>query len=472
MTQTQKFGQIMAAAAVVLLAFWLAVYDLEFRSMWYDEWLSWNWSQMNPIVMTTDTTNNGGHPPTYYAFLWLWTTVTQTQQLSAMRLSSTLFGVMTVALTYRLSLAWFENHRVALVAALVMAISSMFVYFMRELRMYTLMTLLVTVSWWAFWRFANGKKHGALMYGLTLAVMAYTYYFTAFMAFVQLVMAVIFYRERLLRLLVVYAGVLLVLAPWVPSLVVQIQNDAQYLDEGEGLELPLIGMVGKGAASQASDADSIRSFVRRYTNGQPYVVFGLAALGAVMGAAHYWQNPERRRWFVAVLLWSAGTTLVFFGGNFITPIYNPRYLLMIVPGLGMLVALAWVDLPPRYQWALGAGLVVFGLLTHTAGFFGLREPHDDLLGTVAANFQEGDRIWYNLEAGAEGSSLFSAPEYYLAVKYTNLTEDDFIWNASEDFEDPAQVPSISAWMSGGTTVKSSRTSHMRGTCAGSSKSSL
>ena len=432
----------MAAVGVCLVAFGLATYDLEFRSMWYDEWLSWNWSQMNPIAMTIDTAKQGGHPPTYYAFLWAWTRLTMTEQISAMRLSSTLFGVLTVALTYRLTLAWFDNHRVALIAALVTAISSMMVYFMRELRMYTLMTLLVTLSWWAFWRFMSGKRSGALLYGLTLALMAYTYYFTAFMAFVQFVMALVFFRKRLLRLFAVYVGVLLVLSPWIPSLVMQIQNDAQYLEEGEGLELPIIGLVGKGAASQASDADSIRSFINRYTNGQPYVIFGLAALGAIVGAAHFWKDQQKRLWYIAALLWFAGTTLIFFGGNFITPIYNPRYLLMIVPGLGMVVAFAFVELPSRYQWLMGGGLVIFGLLTHTAGFFGLREPHNDLLGTVSAQFEEGDRVWYNLSGGAQGSSLFSAPEYYLDVKYTNLTEDDFIWDASDDFESVEEVPRV------------------------------
>lgn len=428
------------AVLICLLAFGLAVYDLEFRSMWYDEWLSWQWSQMNPVTMTTDTANHGGHPPTYYAVLWLWTRLTMTEQLSAMRLSSVLFGVMTVALTYRLTLEWFRSQPVALVAATVTTTSSLFVYFMRELRMYTLMVLLVTLSWWAFERFVHGKKHGALLYTLTLATMAYTYYFTGFIALLQFGLILLFYRGRLPRLLVSYAVVLLVLLPWLPSFIGQVQNDAQYAEYG--LELPGIGVVAKGAATQGTNMDSVRSFIRRYTNDQPYLVIGMLAVGAVIGGAHTWHAPRTRKLYVAAVLWFAGTIAIFFGGNLITPLYNPRYLIMMIPALGILIGLGFVGLPRRYQWLFGVWLVIFGVFTHTQGFFGLRTPHNELLGTVAADFQPGDRIWYNLEAGAMGSSLYDAPEYYLSVKYTGLQEEDFVWNARAELENPAEVPRI------------------------------
>ncbi len=428
------------AVGVCVFAFGLAVYDLEFRSMWYDEWLSWNWSQMNPVVMTVDTAQQGGHPPTYYAFLWLWTRITMTQQLSAMRLSSVLFGVLAVALTYRLTLRWFQSEVVALVAALTLAVSSPYVYFMRELRMYTLMVLLVVLSWWAFDRFVRRKRHGLLLYTLTLALMAYTYYFTVFIAALQLVMLLLFWRGRLPRAVVVYAGVLLLLLPWVPFLRVQIQNDAQYAEYG--LEVPGIGVVAKGAATQGTDEDSIRSFIQRYTNEQPYFIGGLVLAGTLIGGLHYFRPREQRRWYVAALLWLFGTTLIFFLGNLVTPLYNPRYLLMIVPALGIVIGLGVVELPRRYQWLVASGLVIFGMFTHTAGFFGFRTPHNELLGTVAAQFEPGDKVWYNMEAGARGSSLYSAPEYYLAVKYPNLTTDDFVWDVEDDASDPTQVDRV------------------------------
>lgn len=428
------------AVLICLLAFGLAVYDLEFRSMWYDEWLSWNWSQMNPVAMTIDTAQQGGHPPTYYAFLWLWTHLTMTEQLSAMRLSSVFFGVLTVALTYRLTLEWFRSQPAALVAAAVTATSSLFVYFMRELRMYTLMLLLVTLSWWAFERFVYRKRGGGLLYMLTLAVMAYTYYFTGFIALLQLMLILLFYRARLPRLFTIYAAVILILLPWLPSFVVQVQNDAQYAEYG--LELPLIGTVAKGAATQGTDMDSIRSFIRRYTNDQPYLIIGLVLVGAVIGGIHTRQDPRTHKLYIAALLWLFGTIIIFFGGNLITPLYSPRYLLMIVPAIGILIGLGFIELPRRYQWLFGVGLLIFGTLTHTQGFFGLRTPHDDLLGTVAAGFQPGDRVWYNLDFGARGSSLDHAPEYYLDVKYTDIQEHDFIWDADDDFKRVADVPRI------------------------------
>jgi len=408
--------------------------------MWYDEWLSWQWSQMNPVAMTIDTAQQGGHPPTYYAFLWAWTRLTMTQDLSVMRLPSVFFGVLAVALTYRLARLWFDNTWLAFSAGLVIAGNTVLVYFMRELRMYTLMMLLVTLSWWAFERFVERKRNGLLLYSLTLALMAYTYYFTGFIALLQFGLVLVFYRERLPRLLLVYAIVVMVLLPWLPSLRMQIQNDAQYAEYG--VEVPLLGAVAKGAATQSTNIDSIRSFVERYTNDEPYVVIGGLAAGLIVGTAHYWRDAARRRRLANVWAWFAGTLLIFFVGNLFTPLYNPRYLLMIVPALGIAIGLGTVELPHRYRWLLSAFFVVFALLTHTSGFFGGRTPHNELLGTVSARFEPGDRVWYNLELGASGSSLYSAPEYYLTVRYTNLKHDDFVWDAEAVFADIDETPRV------------------------------
>lgn len=423
------------ASFTCLLGFGLAVADLEHRSMWYDEWLSWNWSQMNPVVMARDTADAGGHPPTYYAFLWAWTRLTGTQHLGMMRYSSALFGVLAVALTYRLGVLWFTDRRAALFAALFVATSSTFIYYMRELRMYTLMVLLVVASWWAFTRFVRGKPHGGLLYGLLLALMAYTWYFTGFVALLQLVVLLVWYPRQVPRLLGVYGAVALAVAPWLPSMLNQIRNDAQYADYG--LELPFVGLVGKGAATYRTTWGVFEDFLYQYSNEQPFLVFGLLALGVVIGAARW-----RERLWWALLVWLLGVPLIFFLGNFITPLYNPRYLLMLVPAMGLTVGLGLADLPGRYQAAFAAGLLLFGVWTYPAAFERPLVPHNDLLGTIAADFTPGDRIWYNLDEGARGSSLFAGPSYYLQLRYTDLQTSDFVWDAPNDFNDPQQVPRV------------------------------
>ncbi|MEO0560581.1 MAG: glycosyltransferase family 39 protein [Chloroflexota bacterium] len=436
MTLPQRRNVIGLAVLMCLLGFGLATVGLEARSMWYDEWLSWEASQKaSPLVIAADAPTMSGHPPTYYSILWIWTRLTGTQDLGLMRYTSALFGVLTIALTYRLGVLWFQDARVGLVAALFVATSSTFLYYMRELRMYTLTVLLVTASWWALHRFVHGRRGGALQYFLLLTIMAYTYYFTGFVAALQLVVVLLFYRHRLTRLLLVYAGALIVIAPWLPALVTQIRLDAEYATYG--LELPLIGVVAKGAATSGTNWGAFIEFLHTYSNNQPHVIISLLVVGVFVSLRQY-RDPM---WWAA-LIWMVGVPAIFFLGNLVTPLYNVRYPLMMIPAMGLVIGFGVTSLPAVHQGAFLGVFLVFGLLTYTDAFEPPVTPHDDLLGTVSVGFQPGDEIWYNIETGARGSSLFASPSYYLQTRYTELTEDDFVWDAPNDFSDPDRVPRV------------------------------
>mgnify|MGYP001804240064 CR=1 FL=1 len=62
-----------------------------------------------------------------------------------------------------------------------------------------------------------------------------------------------------------------------------------------------MGLVGKGAATYSTTLEGFVDFLYQYSNAQPWLVFGLVALGVVI-SVRYW----RQRMWWALLVWLVG----------------------------------------------------------------------------------------------------------------------------------------------------------------------
>src|SRR5512136_1474233 len=85
---------------VLLLAFALRVYKLGDQNVWWDEGFS-VWVARHDLGALTTIAAGDTHPPLYYWLLHPWMLVTGPSEF-AIRLPSLMFGVIAVALAYRL----------------------------------------------------------------------------------------------------------------------------------------------------------------------------------------------------------------------------------------------------------------------------------------------------------------------------------------------------------------------------------
>lgn len=416
--------------AVLLVGWLMGLYRLALESMWYDEWITWDFSRRGPIGLTLATIDDV-HPPLYYLWVWVWMTFTHSQNLFVMRMTATIPALLTVALTFRLGAQWFRSHWAGLGAAAFLATSGIFIYYARELRMYTLVVLLAVLSWLLLWRYVTGRDRRPWWYALTVIAMAYTYYFTAFMVVVQALVVLLFYREKLLRLLTGYLAVGLALLPWIPAFLHQL--------ELEGSRAGQEGNIGKFAATDPTTIQAIATFLNTYTAGQGAFVLLLAGLALFMGFS---RPAWFRRGLVASLLWLLGTMALFFGVNLIIPVYNLRYVLMVIPALALIVGTLALYFTRPARIALIVLVCTGSLIFHSNAFLAPKLAHGELLPMIAERYQPGDRIWYNLDAGAMGSSMLLEAQYYLEEVVPELDTDWFIWDAPHDFANLEGNPRI------------------------------
>src|SRR4051794_38069858 len=118
-------------------------------------------------------------PPLYYALAWLWTQVTGTGELG-LRSVSALAGVATVPVAYLLGVE-LSKRRAGVVAAALVAVNPMLVWYSQEARAYSLFALLTALSLLFFVRALDrGGRRDSLAWGIASALALATHYFAAF----------------------------------------------------------------------------------------------------------------------------------------------------------------------------------------------------------------------------------------------------------------------------------------------------
>ncbi|MGD2207226.1 MAG: glycosyltransferase family 39 protein, partial [Anaerolineae bacterium] len=129
---------------VMLLALVLRFYRLDAQSLWYDEGFSIYLARMD-LAQITARTAADIQPPLYYYLLHGWMGLLGDGE-RVLRGLSALFGVLTAPLMYAVALRLFRSRLAGLLAALLVAVSPVHVWYGQEARMYTLLTFLCLLS--------------------------------------------------------------------------------------------------------------------------------------------------------------------------------------------------------------------------------------------------------------------------------------------------------------------------------------
>ncbi len=231
---------------ITLLALGLRLYHLNAQSLWYDEAFSAYLAAMSPAEITARTAADI-QPPLYYYLLHGWIGRLGNDEIG-LRSLSLLFGVLAVPLIYALAVELFRGKgtdpttpRLAgLLAALLLAVSPLHIWYSQEVRMYTLLTFLGLLSGY-FLLLLTGRKMAlwkqAILwsaYALTAIAAIYTHYFAFFLlAFQRIYLLLVWWGRGFPRNLIAGGAasgtaILLAYLPWLPALFTRYQQDVSY----------------------------------------------------------------------------------------------------------------------------------------------------------------------------------------------------------------------------------------------------
>ena len=143
-----------------------------------------------------------GTPPLYFIAVWGWTKLFGDTD-TAFRSLSAIVGTATVPLAYAAAWELARSRRVARVAAVLVAVNPLFVWFSQEARAYSLFAFVGTLSLLFCVRArTRGRTHDLVLWGVASAAALSTHYFAIFLVLPEAVWLLLSHRRRWRRVLV------------------------------------------------------------------------------------------------------------------------------------------------------------------------------------------------------------------------------------------------------------------------------
>lgn len=204
---------------ILLLALLLRLVNLN-QSLWWDEGITAKVAQGNFWQILSEFAKSDFHPPLHYVLLHIWGNIFGFGEIS-LRLPSVFFAVATIFLTYLIGKNLFSK-KVGIIAAILLTLSPIDVYYSQEARMYALASFTVALSWYFLLRLIRGQKLAGVGYTISSALIFYSDYMAFFAFFSQIIFVLIFYKEKVRTLFKLIFFILLFMLPWIPTLGEQI----------------------------------------------------------------------------------------------------------------------------------------------------------------------------------------------------------------------------------------------------------
>ena len=186
------------------------------QSFWLDEGASISIARL-PIVSILSSASSDFHPPLFYLLLHFWLPLADKSEW-LIRLPNIIFGALSVSALYFLfkAVGSEEKTKLAFLAAFLLAINPLHVYYSVELRMYSLNTLLSILSWTYL---VKGRWK---IFTLLSIANVYTFYGAFFNLAAQWVYILWQHKKKLKPFVICNALVFVLFLPWLPTLVKQI----------------------------------------------------------------------------------------------------------------------------------------------------------------------------------------------------------------------------------------------------------
>lgn len=354
----------LGAAAAVAVATGLGLYHLGSRSLWGDEAFSVTLAR-KPFgefwhVVATSQANMS----LYYVLLHGWVKLGDGE--AAARALSLLAGVAAVAVLYVAAERLF-GHTVATLAALLLAVNAFFLRYAQEARSYALVLLLTTVATLLFLRLAERDGLG-VGYVAVGALALYAHFFAAFVLLGHLLALAI--ARRPLRAQLLRLGA-------IGALAVPLALFALFRDEGQ------VSHLVRPTPTYVVDT------LQELAGGTRLLLVLYVAAVVAAGAALL----RRLDWpLVVAATWAATPVVSALVVSIGKPLFAPRFLIVALPGIVLLVAIGLTRVP------LPATAAAFGLLlalssAHVARTLG--HPQEDFRAATAfvlANARSGDAV--------------------------------------------------------------------------------
>lgn len=389
-----KYSTALILLVILLVATFLRLYKLDFKSLWLDELYS---------VVPTNPANSidfivnyckSDQPPLYFILLHYWFKISTYTSFSA-RLLSAFIGILGVIAMYFLGKE-IKNKQVGLMASFLVCINYFAIYYSQEARFYGLLFLLTIISFTFFIRSLKSKTFGNYIgYVFSTSALLYTQYFGMLVFFIQGVIFLVFvflFKEKIKFIL---TGILLAtlisisFLPWVPVILYDLTIKSYWIEKPEPHFILVFYYLYWGKDYVISIILAIVTF--------PYIGYCL-----ILWKQKEFKNFEMLMGILLVSWISLSYAIPYIKSVFSTPVLIPRYTIITLPAIFLLMALGF-DLIERNLiknivitvLILSASINLFAVQNHYRRID--KAQWREAARTVISNNKTNIKVYSNLE---------------------------------------------------------------------------
>lgn len=308
-------------SVLLLSSIWLGARGLNIDAFWYDEWLSLyyaggaHYGPITPGQIWERVGNQSTWPPGFPTLYAGWGMIFGWNQ-DVGRILPLLIGVMAIAVVYRMGKD-IASPLVGLSAAVIVSTSALFIYYLHELRGYTLCVFLAALCAWMYWRIIHRRRSllSQILFCGSMAGLLYLNYFAALIIAAIGIYHVFFVPKSRkwwrVPALMFAAGLLFL--PWLSSLFTTIST--------------VVGQEYRYAIDYDA-IDALEALVTTFGNG------GFSLLSLLLIYALF-SKRSKVKYFL--WLWLTVVVAISLGVNeVIQVLFHPRHMLMLWPVLALL----------------------------------------------------------------------------------------------------------------------------------------
>ena len=177
MNKKERKKDISLIFIIIFLSFAIRFPPILLTCFWPDELASFQRAHLSIPQLLKELR---GNQPLYEVFLHFWIKLGNSDLF--VRIPSLIFGVLGVYFLYQLAKS-LEKDKTSFTAGLLLAFSPLHILFSRINRVYSLLTLLVILSWLYLWKWWKKKERNSLPFIVFTTLYLYAH-FSAYLSFI------------------------------------------------------------------------------------------------------------------------------------------------------------------------------------------------------------------------------------------------------------------------------------------------
>lgn len=314
------------------------------QSFWRDEGFSYFLAKQGILDMIRATAHDF-NPPLYYLILHFWLKIFGSSEVILRSLSLIFFAInIYIIFLFLQNILKVKGSRIWIYLT-IFALNPFLLYYAFEARMYSLVALLTTVSFYYFF------KKRQVNYVIFTILGLYTHYFFLLVIFTQIVYSALFEKGKLFKKTKIFIAPLLIFLPWLFYVLLTL------ITKTTPFWMKRVNLVD----FFASLGILFTGYERIYTFYDPLIILISLFFIFMVGFFVFIFNKKKDHLFYLLLLWSFFPYFLIFFISFLKPMFVPRYLIFAPAGFNLLLfyILEHINKKARFLFIFIILLIVF-----------------------------------------------------------------------------------------------------------------